>query len=103
MRSTAPAGVSDLRRLDNNAGDIFGSPRRRSLKCALPRSNSLTTSSVHRSSSNSIALAIGQNWPYVDIVLVERLLPELTSTDRELHWVQIRHWKRPSGPLTMVA
>ena len=29
--------------------------------------NSLTTSNVHRSLSNSIAFAIGQNWPYVDI------------------------------------
>src|SRR5271166_3528092 len=97
MRSTTPARDSDLSRLDNSAGDIFGSPRRRSLKCTLPRSNSLTTSNVQRSSSNSIALAIGQNWPYVDIFQkpfapvcpVDRLAAELTSTDCEPRWVQI--------------
>jgi len=53
--------------LDNSAGDILGTPLRSSLKWVLPSSSSRTTSSVHRSSSTSIALATGQNWPYVVI------------------------------------
>jgi hypothetical protein len=53
--------------LDGSAGDIFGSPLRGSLKCLLSKSNSRTTSIVQRSSSNSIALATGQNCPYDDM------------------------------------
>jgi hypothetical protein len=41
-------------------------------------------------------LAMGQNWPYVDIVPVDRLTAELPSTDREPGVVHIRHW-RPMG------
>ena len=36
VRSTTPARASDLSRFDSRAGDIFGTPRRRSLKCLLP-------------------------------------------------------------------
>ena len=68
VRSTTPARVSDFSRLDSSAGDIFGTPRRRSLKCLLPSSSSRTTSMVHRSSSSSIAFATGQNWPYPDML-----------------------------------
>ena len=49
--------------LPTQEGDILGTPRRRSLKCRLPSMSSRTTSIVHRSSSSSIALATGQNWP----------------------------------------
>src|SRR6476661_4513569 len=63
-----PARVSDFSRLESRAGDILGTPRRRSLKCLLPKSISRTMSRVQRSSSTSMALAIGQNWPYDDIV-----------------------------------
>ena len=49
-------------RFDNSVGDIRGTPRRRSLKRSLPVTSSRTMSSVHRSSSSSIALATGQNW-----------------------------------------
>src|SRR6476660_5939777 len=72
LRSTTPARVSDFNRFDSSAGDIFGTPRRRSLKCLLPSNSSRTTSIVQRSSSNSIALATGQNWPYPDIALPPR-------------------------------
>ena len=57
-----PARTSWLRRLDSRVGDIRGTPRRRSLKRSLPATSSRTISSVHRSSSSSIALATGQNW-----------------------------------------
>jgi hypothetical protein len=60
-RSTTPARVKVCSRLDSSVGDIFGTPRRRSLKCVVPASNSRTTNTVHRSSSNSMALATGQN------------------------------------------
>ena len=104
VRSTTPARLNDFSRLDKSAGDIFGTPRRRSLKCALPCSNSRTTSNVHRSSSNSIALATGQNWPYVDISApftrlcpVDAVAAGLTSTDREPLRVHIWHWNRFIG------
>jgi hypothetical protein len=41
-----------------------GSPRRSSLNRSLPITSSRTMSSVHRSSSSSIAFATGQNWWY---------------------------------------
>ena len=63
-RSITPARSSWLRRFDSSDGDIRGSPRRSSLKCLLPSTSSRTTSSVQRSSSSSMALAMGQNWWY---------------------------------------
>ncbi len=62
-RRTTPARSSRRSRFDSSAGDIFGLPRRSSLKCRLPSSSSRTTSRVQRSSSTSIAFAIGQNCP----------------------------------------
>jgi len=62
--STMPARTSCCRRLERSVGDIRGTPRRSSLNRPLPLTSSRTMSSVHRSSSNSIAFATGQNWWY---------------------------------------
>ena len=59
--STTPTRSSVLSRLDSSAGDISGTPRRRSLKRVLPHSSSRTTSGVHLSVSTSEAMATGQN------------------------------------------
>src|SRR5438105_9875637 len=60
-----PARASDWSRVESSAGEIRGTPRRRELKVRLPSRSSLTTSIVQRSSRSSIALATGQNWPYL--------------------------------------
>jgi hypothetical protein len=54
--------VSWESRRESKVGDIRGNPRRNSLNRELPATISRTTSIVHRSSSNSIAFATGQNW-----------------------------------------
>ena len=58
-----PARCNSLSRLDSSAGDIFGSPRLRSLKRELPQSSSRTTSVVQRLQRISDAIDTGQNWP----------------------------------------
>ena len=62
-RVTTPARTSIVNRFDSRAGDIRGTPRRIALNCRLPSISSRMISIVHRSSSSSIALATGQNWP----------------------------------------
>jgi hypothetical protein len=48
--------------LDSKAGDILGTPRRRSLKRVEPAMNSRNNTIVHRLHSSSEAIATGQNW-----------------------------------------
>ncbi len=58
-----PARSSSFSRFDSSVGDIFGTPRRRSLNRAEPASNSRSTSGVHFEQTISAAMATGQNCP----------------------------------------
>jgi hypothetical protein len=58
-----PASSSSLSRFDNSVGDIFGTPRRKSLKRAGPVSSSRSSSAVHFEQTISAAMATGQNCP----------------------------------------
>ena len=61
-RMTMPAASSSFSRCDSRAGDIRGTPRRRSLKRVEPAISSRSSTMVQRVHRISAAIATGQNW-----------------------------------------
>ena len=59
-----PAFSNSFRRLERSAGDIRGTPRRRSLNRLDPHRSSRITSTVQRVHRISAAIETGQNCPY---------------------------------------
>ncbi len=58
-----PAASRSFSRCDRSAGDMRGTPRRKSLKRVDPAASSRTRTIVQRVHSISAAIATGQNWP----------------------------------------
>src|SRR5215469_8046142 len=84
-RSMTPASSRSLSRRDNSVGDIFGRPRRRSLKRVDPAISSRNNGIVQRVHNTSDAIAIGQNCLYADCLIAARLyVTRYASTSTQL-------------------
>ena len=79
--STIPAASRSFRRCDKSVGDIFGTPRRRSLKRVEPAIISRSRTIVQRVQSTSAAMARGQNclYPTFDIVTLSKFEPRVAT------------------------
>ncbi len=94
-----PSCSSCCKCCDSSAGDINGTPLRRSLKRVLPARNSRTIRSVQRSATISAAFAIGQNWPYR--VMAGKLPQQPPNIDLESNWTPPRQENMLPGGFLM--
>src|SRR5215469_9353126 len=69
LRSMTPACSSSFIRRDSRVGDIFGTPRRSSLKRVDPARSSRSSGIVQRVHNTAEAVAIGQNCLYTDCLM----------------------------------
>src|SRR5262244_3865261 len=89
LRSMTPTCSSSLIRRDRRVGDIFGTPRRSSLKRVDPAMSSRSSGIVQRVHNTAEAIAIGQNCLYTDCLMQRQLYvsrPAPSSTQFVLYW-----------------